>query len=193
MRLPGDTESVGILTAVGTALSAWEQMEGHLADLYAALLNSQTHGARIGYGYIQSSSVRLTLLTAALGAHPHKVVPPLVQVGDFLRRVAHFSERRNELAHGRLLHILGGGANGWFLVPAWYSSSKFPAFDPEKSAKVSGLMPAKYAYVADQIFTYATHITSLRDEAKEAVLTVGDSWGLEARQSYPRRAKPPAA
>lgn len=112
----GDPNEVGIFIAVGSALSAWEQMEDHLSSLFQMFC---THGQmeaefhshlvmRHLYGMTESSSARLKMLQVTASLYfGHYWEYDLVKRPclSLFEAVSHASHRRNEIAHGRVTRV----------------------------------------------------------------------------------------
>lgn len=112
----GDPTEAGIFMAVGAALSSWETMEDELANLFNVFGTDKgntitNHSFQIGrhmFGMMDSSSTRLKMLQVAASLYfghwwkAKLVNRPYVKL---LEAISHASNRRNEIAHGRVIRV----------------------------------------------------------------------------------------
>lgn len=107
----GDPSPELIWTQVGRALTHWETAEMFSANLFDVLVASQpsNYSAYNAFITVKTGSVRTELLEAAFKV----AVPPddaaYADAEGAIARLKNFGARRNEIAHGRVYHMAGGG------------------------------------------------------------------------------------
>jgi hypothetical protein len=169
----GGAEPEPLLMAVGKALSYWEHVENHLANLFAVLVGAEISRDRPApairaYGTVVSFRARAAMVDAAAKAY-------LLQQSDsgwsktwtdLLEELTGFADRRNDIAHGsaELLYDLKEEKSlGFFLLPGLYASKKYPSDGP----------PA-YRFSAEQVQQLAEHFSDLANKVgrfRHAILT----------------------
>jgi hypothetical protein len=165
----GDTHEFTIHMAVGRALSAWEQMEDHLGNLFLQLSaprgqpdNHSYLVARHLFGLTQSSMGRIVLLRATAELyfqHYWKNGSVKKPYNDVLNAVGWASHRRNEIAHGRTIQVQNHKPNvapqssGWFLIAPDYNIGRQQPFYDRKwnENDVIGISKSKYRYRTSDI------------------------------------------
>lgn len=160
-----------IHAAVGAALSAWEEAEEGLAELFALFIGAPEAGPASGhnpairaYGTVISSSSRQQMIRGAADGFFYKAEqndPVRGQFGLLMNEAAGYSQRRNDIAHGRAQLV---PEKGFYLFPGIYSSGKNPVD-----------RPAKYAYNGIQIHTYREGFLRLAQKLIEYAVFVGGS------------------
>lgn len=110
----GDETKQEIYVAVGTALTAWEELEGEVANLFAHLTGSadQFHlGPAIrAFGAVSGAKMRAQMLDLASTAFfqnltlfdekNEAVMTALGAVAEAIKSYRGWSDRRNDVAHG---------------------------------------------------------------------------------------------
>lgn len=187
--LKGDGNINVLYSAVGRALSEWENLEAKLGRVFAHLCGSHSEAPERAYGVIASSTGRIDILREAFNCHPARRRTDLEGFLKFTELVRKFGGRRNEIAHGMAIHLTTDrGEQGHFLCPASYNSRKQMSradileslkSDPEFASHSSEWAIGKYAYTSRQILSYAKHFELLGDRAMEFL---GALWGWEAEQ-----------
>jgi hypothetical protein len=161
-RDQGDGGSEAIHTAQGVALGQWELLESWFASFFMYLIQSKSLAARRAYGSIASARGRRDALMAAAEVFFADYQVDEENQKRFKKLMSHFgcaSGRRNEIAHGFVLDIVG---HGCFLVPADYNTSKnFPQKQWTQTVDILEILTAKYRYASDDIKIFARHFHSL--------------------------------
>lgn len=165
-----------IFTAVGEALTEWENAEAILALLFGVFLGEEgvSLAAQRAYGSVASFSGRLDLLKGAASGyferHPHEDHEAAFK--SLAKNALRASARRNEIAHGSVtLYPRWCAAEdtvGYLLMPASYSS-----------VKNDDHWEPKYAYNAETIHQYGRQF---RDLAGPAASILTDLIGLHQAQ-----------
>jgi hypothetical protein len=185
----GDQNEAGIFTAVGGALSRWEQMEDALADMFDIFGTDEKqsitiHSLQMGrhmFGMIESSSTRLKMLQVAASLYfapwwDHKpVCRPYLKL---LGAISHASHRRNEIAHGRVtrvqVHRDGGPPkdSGAFLTSPRYAVNRNqPYYGGEwHSDDVLVVDRSKYRYRMSDIATFAQKFDLLGSKVRDLMM-----------------------
>jgi hypothetical protein len=102
----GDLDGTLILTQVGRALSLWEGLEDEIAEIFVVLVGATTtlaqDAAKKAYGSVTAFQGRQKMVMAAAEvffSHFGSVADQRA-AKLFMDKCAHFSARRNEIAHG---------------------------------------------------------------------------------------------
>jgi hypothetical protein len=185
----GDADTSTLFRSIGYALTQWEIMEVELSRLFGVLLRSpprwtsarstlpatpsvRASGAERAYGMIVGFGGRADMIEAAAEAVLYRH-PLRATVKGLIDEIGHFSPRRNEIAHGIVMHVSDGKVNrNHYLCPN-YTNAK-------KVSYASGRVAWKYMYSADQIDQYANHFTRLAHTTRMIILEVS-----ERLPSYP--------
>lgn len=126
-----------IFTAVGRALSKWEQLQGYLALIFAQMIGEDPNGsftALRAFGTVTSQSNRLQILREA-GKMFFEFHPSTHQeeFSSLLVSVEQLERRRNEIAHGVVNPYVPDAADPtsgtYALLPAYYATRKRPVED----------------------------------------------------------------
>jgi len=142
------------------ALDKWEVVENEFAFLFKIFVESASPAASRAYGAIASSSGRRDALEQAAEIYFRSHVTPEEKQDKFvtlLKHLAQASTRRNEIAHGMVVHVeIDTVDEGSFLVPADYNSRKtepwgVPMKKKGKPREKFDFLRTDYRYVADDI------------------------------------------
>jgi hypothetical protein len=163
----GDSSSEKLYTAVGHALTRWEELEEHLADLFAIFVGSSeiTPGktpAIRAYGSVSNFYGRADMLEAAgeafFSIHEAKRDAGVTgkAFSGLMKDCKRFCSRRNDIAHGRKHHI---PRKGHYLFPAFYNSKKYPL--PANAAVSYSFTSTEIDYYADRFADLATRAERL--------------------------------
>jgi hypothetical protein len=187
----GDKSSATIFRNIGQALTLWELIEEHLADIFSIMLGGGTgfhvSPAQRSYGAIVTYKARAEMLSAASQVYfkmfPHADFPG--ELKALLVEVGRFSARRNEIAHGSVKQWSVSSKDfeieqdrTWYLMPAVYNTSKTEIFETNRQlTPKAGQTPqealyelmlkvqregyGKYKYNAKQIRHYGKHFERL--------------------------------
>jgi len=121
----GDETPDPIFYAVGYSLSNWELLEGTLALLFKAFLETIGDGAERAYGTITGFTGRVALLREAFDSFRFKDLEGIKEFPALLGKMAKLSARRNEIAHGVVQGVsVNNEEVSFFLCPARYNSRK---------------------------------------------------------------------
>ncbi len=175
-KASGDESYDAILQAVGSALTAWENLENDFARLFGMLCSGSppfsSPAAQRAYGAIASNSGRRDAMVAAAEVHFNLHTHTKEAPAKFARLMAHFqqgSSRRNEIAHGYAVHYEVDGRDlGSFLIPPEYNSRKTSVWTLEaaKAAEAgdsfAGLR-VDYRYTSGDIVGFAAKFALLRN------------------------------
>lgn len=146
----GDPNPDVIFHAVGYALTCWETMEYHLADLFDVLVSGpKPKSNRAGfsaYVSVVQSSAHCPMLKAA-SAKALIDAASQQHINNLIYLVGEFAARRNEIAHGRVYNL---GAFGFCLGPNNTMPRKFTKDGT-----------AKYQYTSMDIAFYAERFSKL--------------------------------
>jgi hypothetical protein len=125
----GDASEDDTFRAVGQALSHWENLENHLAAIFAATIRGHGGAARRAYGIVQASKTRTDMIRHAAaarfeGRRTHALIMP--ELKALLDLVDRYAARRNEIAHGVVYPYSAyrRDASGFCLFPSYYSTRK---------------------------------------------------------------------
>jgi uncharacterized protein YqgQ len=185
----GDANTSTLFQSVGYALTQWEIMEVELSRLFGALLRSpprwtsarstlsstplaRASGAERAYGMIVGFGGRADMIEAAAETvlYRHRL---RATVKGLIDEIGNFSPRRNEIAHGIVMHVSDGKVNrNHYLCPN-YTNAK-------KVSYASDRAEWKYMYTAEQIDQYAEHFAKLARATRKIILEVS-----ERLPSYP--------
>ncbi len=150
----GDPDADRLYTAVGKALSQWEELETGLGELFATFVESRSIAAARAYGTMASAQGRFDLLDAAAEVYfvdreGRDDYRPIIKA----LRLA--SPCRNNIAHGAVREYAAHGVDGggFYLVSPEYNSRRNEPFaDLERdSVDPFDFARHKYAYSTDQI------------------------------------------
>jgi hypothetical protein len=172
----GDAEISSIFEAVGAALTTWEKLDSARAYIFGALVNSRRGAAERAYGTVSSSAGRAEMVIEAAKAILPRNSELLADLLRLMTEIEKLSGRRNDIAHGmgtsyKTLRDGEETDNGAYLVPAPYNSRKFVIPKSMKDVShVAGFY--KYAYTADQIWTYQGHFAAYHEQAMDLFLRI---------------------
>jgi hypothetical protein len=136
---------------VGRSLSRWEDVEEHLAQIFALLigLDEPSAAAVRAFGAIATSRGRLDMLSAAAEVYFSDYPDPALETAfdSLIAATAGYAARRNELAHGTTRQI---GDLGFYLVSPFYNTNK-----------MKWATGTVYAYTTAEIWKYFGGFTDL--------------------------------
>ncbi len=152
----GDDNETDVFLAVGRALTAWEQLETGLFELYQILAHSTNFASEAAYGSIASSEARTEMIRAAA----KRMLPPRTlsttteKLYRTLKDIGNFTSRRNDIAHGQVMRI---GDSGSYLTHSFYNSRKLKPGNKSRAINAFERYGFSYAYTSAQIENYAMH------------------------------------
>jgi hypothetical protein len=157
----GDRDENVLYAAVGRALSQWETVESACARIYAFLIAAPTDEFTISpavrsFGIVNSFPTRCEMISTAGKAYFHlhpEVANYEKRINEALSEAKEFSNRRNEIAHGVVRHIISSTTHesqGHYLYPSFVNPKKFPV----------SMIPT-YQYVAMNILYFALEFTKM--------------------------------
>jgi hypothetical protein len=136
----GDSQEDMIFSAVGQALTEWEQLENACAQLFAVLVSTSHKRAYLApairaYGTITSAATRKEMLVNAgeayFASRPTKAQTFKVEFNQLMQAYIDFASRRNDIAHGLVQRVFltkrgtRPAAIGIYLTPSFYSARHF--------------------------------------------------------------------
>jgi hypothetical protein len=153
----GDDKEDMVYSAVGKALTQWERVEIAVALIFAHLSGEQdpdyTSPAVRAFGEVVSFRNRVSMTLAALRAfvHRHSELENyyLKEISAALDEALEYSNRRNEIAHGRVMRLREEETREWlghYLLPSFFNPKKFSLANKPT-----------FQYVADDILYYGKH------------------------------------
>ena len=182
--MPQGEHDAGLIhTGVGAALSAWEHMEWAVADVFSAFMEANRDASERVYGALEGLKVKMEVLEqAAQAAFRQRDVAPEFREA-WKRLKGHYSlahNRRNEIAHGQVVHARAAGAIGqatnYLLMPRANAKKSSPVWESPPDAPLSTI---GYRYSAADIKRWTDQFWQL------------DSWVRlfeeEYSAKYPRR------
>jgi hypothetical protein len=155
--------------AVGRAMTAWEETEDRLAALYTQICEVEINsvGAVLRtFGSIEASGGRLKAIMTMLEVylvdylHFHEVA---WKMDEFKKDVTAAQQRRNEIAHGRVVYIIGAPLNAegkpawspighYLIAPNYMTGRNVIAVTAEKVANdPAWIISSTYCYVTSEI------------------------------------------
>jgi hypothetical protein len=156
----GDRDENVLYAAVGRALSQWETVETACARIYAFLIGAPTDELTISpalrsFGIVNSFPTRCEMITTAGKAYFHlhpEVANYEKWINEALSDAKEFSNRRNEIAHGVVRHIINPTreSEGSYLCPSFFNPKKFPI----------SMIPT-YQYVEKNILYFSREFTKM--------------------------------
>jgi hypothetical protein len=162
----GDPDGNMIYLAVGSALSAWEEAEGELANLFCYVTRATADAVSYravyrAYGTIHTSTGRREAITAAAEIHfgPNwdKVRKSFTGV---LEAVGHASKRRDDIAHGVVRsYAVQYEDFGAFLTPPEYNQGRTHAVS--QGGEPLDFLRARYRYTSADIMGIASKFEKL--------------------------------
>lgn len=168
-RTEGDDKADELYHMVGVALSSWENVEETCVNLLIAFTEIQPLVEREGnvfrgrqheiifraFGAGQSGSFRREAILHAGSAHfgvgPH-ASKHLTYLRKVVRHVQEASQRRDEIAHGRVL-----APKGWLLLPPRYNTKLTKVQNPD----LKGYEGANYRHIAKDIQDFGEKFNGL--------------------------------
>jgi len=144
----GDLRPHPIFCSVGLALTTWEIIEGEISIAYIGLINSEEYRAD-KYFNIASFEKRHALVKKAIEANVND--KDCSGFGEFMDTVLNYSQRRHEIAHGRVFNL---GEHGFYLCPNNSLARNYPHGT------------AVYQYTSSDIQFYCDQFNSLAETAK---------------------------
>lgn len=158
----GDPTPDTLFHAVGAALTAWEQLESDLAELFDCLVSGvadrreSNRSAFMAFITVKASSARTDLREAA--------VPRALAESALLKRalslvasINGFGSRRNGIAHGRAFAL---GEAGFQLGPNNTSQSKW-------HNKGEAIGRARYRWNADDVVYYVEQFSMISTDCRD--------------------------
>lgn len=136
----GDNSENALFSAIGMALTEWEQVEASCAELFAVLVSvsrkTTYHAPAIrAYGTVVSYAGRCEMLRAAADAYFLRRKKQRAEfegkLNSLINECLQFAARRNEIAHGRVSLVYYGRGNqpmrniGYYLFPSLYNPRKY--------------------------------------------------------------------
>jgi hypothetical protein len=150
----GDADEKDLFMAVGFSMTAWENLEASMAFLFRALVLSKSDAPARAYASVISFSSRADMVLAASEATRQIVSDQHKRVQYLLGLVGKYNARRNEIAHGMVLHFSDNGTDlGYFLGPNMLTNARKVPWGAEQ----------KYRYTAVQVLYYAAEFHKLSD------------------------------
>ncbi len=155
----GDPSAQPIYEAVGKALSLFEAFEDSLQRVYGTVIGSHWPTGPIStFGSIEGSVARRKHLLARVRVFFKRYPDPELEQDfrSWLRKsVADAAERRNEIAHGKVVQVTNADSScGYFLCPTNYAS--------DTGWVLSG---SRYLFNSSIINNYAEAFQKLSDQA----------------------------
>jgi hypothetical protein len=153
-----------IFSAVGQALTEWEQLENACAQLFAVLVSTNHKRAYLApairaYGTITSAATRKEMLVNAGEAYfakrPAKAQSFKAEFTELMQAYIDFASRRNDIAHGLVQRVfltkrgIRPAAIGIYLTPSFYSARHF------KNEQLA------YLYTSSDLIFYRQEFTKL--------------------------------
>ncbi len=180
----GDHDIFTTFAAVGRALTEWEHVEGALAQVFSFLVGAEwttTEPAVRAYGSVVSFQGRANMLDEAAAGYFHTRPNKLFETA-FHQVISvecrKFSDRRNDIAHGRVIAGIGkSGRPGYFLTPSLSSTKKW---------KIG--QPARYVYTSKEIEVFIVHFEKLYDRLSRLLQEM--MVDAESRASEDKRDEP---
>lgn len=162
----GDIDKTKIFTAVGQALTRWENLEGSLAALFGELVapdyGANSLAARRAYSAVRTFEARIVMLLVAAEAHFSIFQEPQLAkfTRNFLKDAQQFGARRNDIAHWQVGQHHPDQDRNFSLEPipplGW---SLKPPFANEKHTYLDNM--ARYAMASPEIDYFAGEFTKL--------------------------------
>ena len=200
IQLPGhlDLTADETYTAVGQALSAWENMEHYFARIFGFFTSGDdTFVAERAYGAVISFNGRNELLSSAAEAYfytrpAHKMEK---RFDDLRKLTKKYSPRRNEIAHGLVQQIALDTPRppGMDAVTHFKQTTRYLLLPPEYATNKNTLTPLKedgsfppyrtqgrYAYSSREIRAYSDHFTEIRASLAQMIEDWWDQYPGEA-------------
>lgn len=172
----GDDDIRVVFAAVGEALTAWEELESFVANLFASLTGSanQMHlGPAIrAFGVVNSAKMRAQMLTLAAEAFfrnltlffdddpSDAVVAASTEIRNVIKAYGGWSDRRNDVAHGVVRDADNPGDEEFETPGAPVTHLLYPSESNTK--KWPALEPPHYNYNSEEILAFAEGFRSLR-------------------------------
>ena len=164
----GDPNPNLLFESIGRALTEWETVEGACAELFALFVLAPKRKplrapAVRAYGAVVSYQGRCAMIRAASDAYfqtrKDKKSAFQAKLKELIDRCLDYSNRRNELAHGRVCVLYGypvrkdtgkGKEIGYYLFPSFLNPKKY------------GLdMEVTYRYTSSDVIHYQHEFTKL--------------------------------
>lgn len=153
----GDDTPEAIFLQVGAALTAWEVLESHMAELFDKLVAKRpsNRAAFAAFIFVRAASARTELLEAAAERALAADDPDKPFIQGVIAAFGKAGARRNEIAHGRVYDM---GDRGFILGP----NNVMPHKWTDDGA-------AKYQYCAEDIAHYAEVFGDIRAQCVCAI------------------------
>ena len=194
----GDAEKDTLFAAVGSALSAWEGLEGRLSLIFGTLVspNQVDLAAQRAYGSLLSFRGRGDMIDAAAAAvfflSPNNTLQKTLS--DLVKEIQNFAARRNEIAHGKitdyyrpaspLLLLAGAGHRrrrvGYVLEPTMYATKK-TKLKPGRVLVETAHHEPTYVYSSAEIMTFQRHFERLTKQAQKVLLKIWRHQGTQQK------------
>jgi hypothetical protein len=164
----GDPNPNLLFESIGRALTEWETVEGACAELFALFVlapkRKPLHAPAVrAYGAVVSYQGRCAMIRAASDAYfqtrKDKKSAFQAKLKELIDRCLDYSNRRNEIAHGRVCVLYGypvrkdtgkGKEIGYYLFPSFFNPKKY------------GLdMEVTYRYTSSDVIHYQQEFTKL--------------------------------
>jgi len=181
----GDPEKGTLFAAVGSALSAWEGLEGRMAHIFENLVSPEgsSLAALRAYGSVLTFRGKGEMINAAANAafflSPNDQLEK--DLKSLISEAGRFAARRNEIAHGRagqhyarapLFRVLAYPTGpltvpaGYILGPPEYATNK-TTLRPGRVLLETAYHAPAYAYSSVEILVFQSHFERLTEEARK--------------------------
>lgn len=174
----GDDSEEIIYLYVGTALTAWAQIETSLFMMFQQLAHTKNFASESAFGCVLSFETRLEMINAAA----KRALPPPTasettkRLLKCLKDIGKLSSRRNEIAHGQVIRFGGAkslGGKGCYLTHSFFDTRKVKY--PKLSDLTDGMMSMwSYAYTSKQINDYALTFQSYGKTMHNIIQEISD-------------------
>ena len=165
----GDPNDDVVYKAVGVALTNWEKLEETLAVLFLSVTeqtNSSTNPVKRAFGAVESSGTRRKMLLAAADAYfgvdwdDKEIRLSFFRV---IEAVGFASQRRDDIAHGKVYHFNKEPNFGAFLLPANYNTDRTKAWTYSSESETDPLFFTftQFRYTSDDINEFAKRFEQL--------------------------------
>jgi hypothetical protein len=173
----GEQSAEPLYLAVGKAITCWEHVEQSMAGLFTFVTTGKYHDvsgpAVRAYGSISGTGARIQMVKAAVESWDRQYpnCPLIPNCDELLKECAHWSSRRNDIAHGQVDCLLDALPNGWMLFPGLYDTKK-------RSLRGMSI----YRYTVEHIDGFASGFLSLHGRLNECTSAMGEWFNVCVRQ-----------
>lgn len=190
----GDAEKDTLFAAVGSALSAWEGLEGRLSLIFGTLVspNQVDLAAQRAYGSLLTFRGRGDMIDAAATAvfflSPNDTLQKALS--DLVKEIGKFAARRNEIAHGKIkdysrpagMFLIMAGQHtrraGHVLEPTMYATKKTKLKLGRVLIETAHHEPT-YIYSSVEIMAFQKHFERLTGQAQNVHLKLWRHQGAQ--------------